>query len=1116
MVEIIDQQQRKMVLDPAGSFIVQAPAGSGKTELLTRRFLKLLAYADKNPEEILAITFTRKAAFEMQERVLNALRLAATLVEPEDEHAKETYLLAQAALKRNRELNWALLENPNRLRIMTFDSFCASLAKQMPRVTDNPEILYLKAVNDLLSQIDDDVAWAVDISNLLAHLDNRLSDVRDLLVKMLAQRDQWLNYVVLNKNESESKRKKILEEGLKAIFVDAVEKINLTVPAWFDGVGIEVLSGLGVEVSGCRSAEDEVVDWFMVCELLLTKAGEWRKKVTKAQGFTAPSSAANKAERELLAARKKRMEDLLVRLQEYEEFREALVEFKNAPPLQYDDKQWRLLTALLNLLPLAVADLKLVFKAAGEVDYIEVAQAAKDALGSFESPTEFALALDYRIHHLLIDEFQDTSISQFDLVAQLIEGWQEGDGHTLFCVGDPMQSIYRFRNAEVGLFLRAWHEGIAQIKLTSVTLATNFRSEKPIIDWVNNSFGQILPQHEDISKGAVSYKPFKCMAEFEVNSINKVKIHTQINADEEQEAKVVIDIVKNCQRENPAGSIAVLVRARTHLPAVIAAFKNSSLHFQAIEIDSLKTRAVVLDLLSLTKAYLHLADRIAWLAVLRAPWCGLTLQDLHVIAADKQSLTIWQRINDKDVGAGLSVEGQKRLAHVRNVFTVAFKYRGRKSLRDLVNLVWLDLNGPACVNGITDLQDAQIFLQLLAQLEEGGDIKDFAFLEERVNKLFASPDLQASNKLQVMTIHKAKGLEFDTVIIPGLQRLTPKQDTQLLMWLERPRTHLASDLILAPIKATEVKSYDPIYQYCWRESRLKNEHENKRLFYVAATRAKQQLHLVGNVNSSEDGEIKPPIKGSFLYMLWPLVEDEFLVESRRVDAATKITPEQKQNDCLKRLKLTKLSVQEEIILEQGKLSKHVKLVKQDKLLAHVGTVIHRILYQISVDGLSVWPNERIAVAKKYWQSALLELGILPAELEQAVLLIEKAINNTLIDEKGRWILTKHKEAKSEFAIATTENGELKRYIIDRTFIDEKNQRWIVDYKTGDLKSAKEKYAKQLKNYGRILAALYAETKVLGSSREDSLSASKQGGLNLKNEKIKFGLYFPLTADWLEF
>jgi ATP-dependent exoDNAse (exonuclease V) beta subunit len=111
------------------------------------------------------------------------------------------------------------------------------------------------------------------------------------------------------------------------------------------------------------------------------------------------------------------------------------------PPERYTDYQWEVLEAILKLLPYAAAHLKLVFGERGEADFTEVAQGAVRALGSPEAPTDLLLALDYRVKHILVDEFQDTSLSQWELLSLLTSEWVPGDGRTLFLVGDPMQSI---------------------------------------------------------------------------------------------------------------------------------------------------------------------------------------------------------------------------------------------------------------------------------------------------------------------------------------------------------------------------------------------------------------------------------------------------------------------------------------------------------------------------------------------------------------------------------------------------------------------------------------------------------------------------------------------------
>src|SRR5690606_13770512 len=175
------------------------------------------------------------------------------------------------------------------------------------------------------------------------------------------------------------------------------------------------------------------------------------------------------------------------------------------PPAEFTDAQWRVLGAQLMTLKLAVAQLHLRFAETREVDFIEIAQRAVHALGSADDPGELLLKLDASIRHLLIDEIHDTSLTQLHLLATLTAGWQADDGRTLFLVGDPMQSIYRFRKAEVGLFLQAAEQGVGEITPTFLQLTDNFRSQAGVVEWVNATFRGLLPARNDAAAGAIAY-----------------------------------------------------------------------------------------------------------------------------------------------------------------------------------------------------------------------------------------------------------------------------------------------------------------------------------------------------------------------------------------------------------------------------------------------------------------------------------------------------------------------------------------------------------------------------------------------------------------------------------
>ncbi len=340
----------------------------------------------------------------------------------------------------------------------------------------------------------------------------------------------------------------------------------------------------------------------------------------------------------------------------------ALAKLAELPLPQLSDAEWATVECFARLLKLAAGQLWLVFQEAGEVDFVEIAARAGQALGDDEAPTDLAQALDYRIRHLLVDEFQDTSPGQVELLERLMRGWMPGDGRTLFVVGDPMQSIYRFRKADVGLFLNVRQRGIGDLPLEALRLYRNNRSFAGIVDWVNAAFPAIFPAEDAPASGAVRYA--EAAATREARADAAVTVHPLIapagGDATAAEARLALDLIRAARRDCPDGRVAVLVRARSHLDALVAEIRRAApdLRFSAVDIESLAGRQHVQDLLTLFFALHHRADRVHWLALLRAPWCGLTLADLHALAAGDRQRTLWQLMHDDERLAALSADGR--------------------------------------------------------------------------------------------------------------------------------------------------------------------------------------------------------------------------------------------------------------------------------------------------------------------------------------------------------------------------------------------------------------------------------------------------------------------------
>jgi ATP-dependent exoDNAse (exonuclease V) beta subunit len=1098
-----DLAARRSALDPARSFIVQAPAGSGKTELLIQRYLRLLATVE-HPEEIIAITFTRKAAGEMRERVLGALLDARAGKTPASEHEKTTLTLAAAALARDAAGAWGITDNPARLRIQTIDSLCAALTRQMPmlsRFGAQPESiedaaeLYAEAARATVERVEGDDEAARDVEQLLTHLDNDVGRVESLLAGMLARRDHWLRRV-------QGLERGGLEAALRNTRRDALGRLRERLP---EEAGRELKAVAGFAFSNLEQGEfaDDAGGWAQLADLLLTDKDEWRRALNKNQGFPAGKPAQPWKERALA---------LIEGLRPHDAFRAALADMRGLPPENYTEAQWGVLGAITRLLPLAAAQLKVAFQARGQVDFAEVAQRAVEALGAVGEPSDLALALDYRIRHLLVDEFQDTSISQYELIARLTVGWEPGDGRTVFAVGDPMQSIYRFREAEVGLFLKARKQGLAGVSLEPVALSANFRSQAGIVDWVNATFSQVMPEREDVGIGSVPYTASSATRAALPGAA--VTVHPFFNDDRAGEAARVVELVRDAQREHPQGTIAILVRNRGHLRDIVPQLQDAGLRFRAIEIEPLGNRPVVQDLLALTRALSHPADRLAWLAALRAPWCGLTLADLDRLAGGDAQREMWDLMNEDARVAALSADGRARLERVRAVLEDTLGDRCRGSLRARVAGAWFALSGPACVEAVTDLEDAEIYFDHLEAHEEAGEIADPAAFEDGLADLYALPDLQAGEQLQIMTVHKAKGLEFDTVIVPGLGRAPRADDVRLLAWMEQPRGDGTTELLLAPIRETGADE-DPIGGWLRKLEAEKERLESGRLLYVAATRAKRRLHLLGDAGLKMDGgadgdgvpALRAPGERTLLARLWPLVANRYEEAAARhvVSTPAPAPASDLPDQSLRRIAsgwqppAAPPRVAWTPPADPVRARDEVEFSWVGETARHVGSVVHRWLQRIAEDRLAGWDAKRVQALRKTFRDELVACGLPADAVEAATERVAATLAQTLADERGRWLLGPRDDAESELRLTGATAGGIVNIIMDRTFVDEHGARWIVDYKTGGheggdidafLDRERERYRLQLERYAAIMRA-----------RDVRL--------------VKLGLYFPLVGGWRE-
>lgn len=1091
----VDHQARDQALDSLRSVIIQAPAGSGKTGLLIRRYLKLLAESEE-PEQILCITFTRKATAEVRKRVIETLKDCECGDARDDD--SELLRLSNAVLTNDREKGWDLVNNIRRLRIQTIDSLCSELVQRMPwsarfgappSIVENAELLYREAAKSALAHLDDNdnEKLSAACNRVMTLLDANLGAGIDLLAGMLHKRDKWMRLLVGHSRELlESWWQQTISDTLvqcSSMFDNQVRQ-ELQELAPFAAHNIilrnraqkKPASKLEACVSMRKFPEPEyqaLPQWQGIAELLLLGNRKGIRKTVDVRSGFPPSQPDFK----------RRMLELLESLRQNAALEQALIWVSILPDPSYSDDQWRTLEAILKLLPVAAAELKILFSESNQADYIELAQRAELALGDKTAPSDLALVFDYQLKHILVDEFQDTSAGQIGLLEKLLEGWQPGDGRTAFFVGDPMQSIYRFREAEVANFLHTQSHGIGDVVPLSLVLHANFRSDPAIVKWINHTFSDIMPaSRSDEIHGAVSY----ASAEPSLKTLPgcEVALHPAVNGSVESEAECVADLVSRLIEQYPEDTIAVLGRTRISLSGIASALESQGLPFQGIKLQKLSERQAIQDLFNLACAIQQPSDRTAWLGLMRAPWCGFDLNQMMLVCGDDISIPVLRNWLDfKDLGA-LSVESQRNLRKLQNELGQSLLRRGVVPLWKNLEATWIALGGPACV-APSELEDCQRLISLVRQLEDDGKRVNKNTLKLAVRELWSSTDIP--RQVQLLTIHAAKGLEFDTVILPGLERQARSTEPELLRFHNLP-----DRLLLAPRPPSGNKD-DPFYHYL---GQLEKEHQHNeliRLLYVACTRARSRLHLFGNINTNSKGELRQPASSSMLSLLWKNVQYEFENVDKEVPGCAENDSQAETDpDCfIERLPCDwqPPAIPSAVLIEtaapesDSESDAPIEFDWAGETARICGVVIHRILQHVDRTGWAQWRRQPVEdQAKDRWRSQLVQAGISRDEMDEAIQIVQDAVTRTRSDPNAAWIFSStHQDVRTEWPVTGFIDDRIRHCVIDRGFVDQDGSRWIIDFKSSRheqaqdleqfMRQEKERYRLKMERYAKVVAKL---------------------------------------------
>ena len=625
-------------------------------------------------------------------------------------------------------------------------------------------------------------------------------------------------------------------------------------------------------------------------------------------------------------------------------------------------------------------------------------------------------------------------------------------------------------------------------------LSTNFRSAPAIVEWVNSSFASIFPNRDDRTRGQVCYRP--STAQKSVNPKSFVQISGFITA--EQEAQAIAESIQEQLSSSDTQNIAILVRARTHLKFIVEALKSRDIPWQAKNIEPLGQRMHVLDMHSLVRLLHSSGDRIAWLSFLRSPMLGLDMNSLYALATG-ESECIWQNIQNPQSISALDTTTQARLTAFASLISSTHAQLGLTDLRTLVANLWQQLGGKQSLFKSSHQQDLDDYLDLLESQTTGNLIFDLESFEEELGQLYARPDSSADCPLKIMTVHAAKGLEFDHVYLPQIQRSTAgMQQNPALVWQEREYAdgHTAFLAAAKPARNTS----DPLYAWLLADEREKVQDESARLLYVACTRAKQSLHISGLVKWDEKKENwKAPVNNSLMALLWTAYEEDFCSEldqnqiSQQEDQVRELTG-------IRRLKTNTKATESLPGFESNSKIQQEQKQKNTAplLLSFAENLIQRTVGDLLHYCLMETAQGQAKSAEDYqqdWDWKLRLSGLSETDQSEALQRLQRGFANATKTEFGQWVLNpNHKESACELEIEQLlPSGSLALSIVDRTFIaaessingsssdsdPDKQVRWIIDYKSATPKdgqteqdffdSQEEKYRNQLSRYRALFS-----------------------------------------------
>jgi ATP-dependent helicase/nuclease subunit A len=825
------KQAMSKTADPSKSVHLSASAGSGKTRALKDRYLALLDMLDNrglNIDQAVAITFTDKAAAEIKERVMHDL--------------------PEAMLKK-------IIRGRQDLRISTIHSFCMNLLKRYPLEAGLPPDFDVLDARDQTHKIQNAIETALDESDHISGAMDPLGQfTADELVSALAFlisiRSKLKRMEIdaggpsgliravrtgMSIDQAESKLQEfIASSGWRRVF-QHMEQILQSQPDFYD----ECLGQKHLLLAKEETIEAAVRISKSLATIYFKKDG-------------APSKRAYIAKGKYLGKNRKEYENSFFSVQEILERLRTLYSSRQAG---YES------LSLLHLYQRAESNYQESKLREGLLDFDDLEIYAYRLLQGQDSP-DILYWLDRKILHILVDEFQDTSDIQWAIMNKLTEEIFAGQGAdkpmrpTLFVVGDEKQSIYRFREANYRLLEDVRNKMEKNIPAESreiLTLDRNFRSTQEIIEIVNQVFGTLWGD---------SYKPSEVERKNQKGSVRLIELSpmvTEVTSVGLNEAEILSREIKRVTEAGttifeqmpgspqygrtvindsswhvrPAcyGDCAVLIQSRTKLKEYEAALESADIPFRVVGGIGFYDEDEIQALINILFFLWNRADMLSLAAALKSPLFGFSEKDLFDLIQEDGNLI--NTLNKSWPATGellqnwMSIAGLASLSSLVHKIvedTGAYVRFGRRNPQAIFNIdKLLDTAREFDRRGYTTLQDFVEWVKNIREAEQREATADMNL-----------PGFQGA--VSIMTVHKSKGLEYPIVFLPGMNQT------------QRSVTRGPDVIIVETGQEARMAVKDaanPLYEELWKQEMEELRREHQRLLYVAMTRARDHLVMIG-------------------------------------------------------------------------------------------------------------------------------------------------------------------------------------------------------------------------------------------------------------------------------